>query len=96
MCKLAKFVSMQNPIDHGTPGLLHPLLIAKHYWNVVSLDFIEGLPVSGSANRILVVVDTFSKYAHFLPISHPYTVQRIAQLYIDNIYKLWHARSLGL
>lgn len=70
------------------PGLLHPLPVAKRYWDMVSLDFIKGLPTSGRANCILVVVDTFSKYAHFLPVTHPYTALQIAQLYIDQVYKL--------
>lgn len=52
------------------------------------MDFIEGLPPSGGANCILVVVDTFSKYAHFLPVTHPYTATQIAQLYMDNVYKI--------
>lgn len=70
------------------PGLLHPLPVAKRCWDLVSLDFVEGLPTSGRANCILVMIDTFSKYAHFLPVSHPYTAQQIAQLYIDQIYRL--------
>lgn len=70
------------------PGLLQPLPVAKRCWDIVSLDFIEGLPTSGRYKCILVVVDTFSKYAHFLPVAHPYIAQQIAQMYIDNVYKL--------
>jgi hypothetical protein len=50
--------------------------------------FVEGLPISGNANCILVVVDMFTKYAHFLPISHPYTALTVAQLFMSNVYKL--------
>jgi transposase InsO family protein len=35
-----------------------------------------------------VVVDKFTKYGHFIPLSHPYTALSIAQLYLDHIYKL--------
>ena len=35
-----------------------------------------------------MVGDTFSKFAHFIPIKHPYTAQTIAQLYIGQIYRL--------
>jgi hypothetical protein len=38
------------------------------------MDFIEGLPQSGSANCILVVADKFTELAHFLPLEHSYTV----------------------
>lgn len=47
------------------PGLLLPVPVCKHYWHIVSLGFISGLLVSGKHNCILVVVDKFSKYAHF-------------------------------
>lgn len=57
-------------------------------WEIVSLDFIEGLPRSDSFNAILVVVDKFSKYGHFLPIKHLFTALQIAQLYLNQIYKL--------
>lgn len=70
------------------PGLLQPLNIPDQSWSVVSLDFIEGLPKSGRCDTILVVVDKLSKYAHFIPLSHPYTALSIAKLYMDNVYKL--------
>ncbi|GJU68476.1 retrotransposon-related protein [Tanacetum coccineum] len=37
---------------------------------------------------ILVVVDSLSKYAHFIPLTHPYTAITVAQAFLDNIYKL--------
>lgn len=52
------------------------------------MDFIEGLPVSGSANAILVVVDKFSKFAHFIALKHPFTAQSVAQLFLDNVFRL--------
>jgi transposase InsO family protein len=70
------------------PGLLQPLLVPSQAWSTVSLDFIEGLPKSGGYDVIFVVVDKFTKYAHFVPMSHPYTALSVAQLYFNNIYKL--------
>jgi hypothetical protein len=52
------------------------------------MDFIEGLPMSDHANVILVVVDRLTKYAHFLPLKHPYTAATVAKVYLDNIVKL--------
>jgi hypothetical protein len=51
------------------------------------LDFIEGLPVSSSFNCVLVVVDKFSKYSHFIKLKHPFIALKVAQLFMDNIYK---------
>lgn len=52
------------------------------------MDFIEELPKSCGKNVIMVVVDRLTKYAHFMTVSHPYTVVIVAQLYLDNVYKL--------
>jgi len=37
---------------------------------------------------ILVVVDRLTKYGHFIAISHPYTANSVAQVYLDQVYKL--------
>lgn len=52
------------------------------------MDFIEGLPRSKSFNCILVIVDKFSKYGHFIPLAHPYTALEVAKLFMLHIYKL--------
>ena len=59
----------------------------------ISLDFIEGLPKSRGKDTILVVVDRLSKYAHFLPLSHPFSTVTVAQLYFDNIFNLHGIRK---
>ena len=54
------------------PGLLSPLSVPSKAWDTVSMDFISGLPTSFQYNCILVVIDKFSKYGHFVPLSHPF------------------------
>lgn len=70
------------------PGLLEPLPVPSSSWEIISMDFVEGLPVSGTANSILVVVDKFSKFAHFLPLRHPFTAHQVATVFMDSIYRL--------
>jgi hypothetical protein len=52
------------------------------------MDFIKGLPKSSNKNVILVVVDKLTKYANFIALSHPFYAQTVAQLFIDNVFKL--------
>jgi hypothetical protein len=70
------------------PGLLQPLPVPDQAWDVVSLDFVEGLPNSDRYSAILVGIDKFSKYGHFIPLHHPYTALTIAKSYMDHVYKL--------
>ena len=70
------------------PGLLDPLPTPDMAWQHISMDFIEGLPKSQGKDVILVVVDKFTKYAHFIPLSHPYSVHTVTQAVIDNVIKL--------
>jgi hypothetical protein len=69
-------------------GLLQPLPISSCVWSDIAMDFIEGLPVSSGFSVILVVVDRLSKYRHFLPLAHPYTVASATLVFLNNIFKL--------
>jgi transposase InsO family protein len=77
------------------PGLLQPLEVPDQAWQVVTLDFVEGLPCSGGYNCILVVVDKMTRYAHFLPLAHPFTSFQVAKVYLDNVFKL-HGMPVAL
>lgn len=53
------------------------------------MDFTEGLSLSRGTNVILVVVDTFNKYAHFLALKqYPYTTSEMAQRFLEEVYRL--------
>jgi hypothetical protein len=82
-------VCQQNKYQTLKPGgLLQPLPIPKQIWDDISMDFIGGLPRAQGIDTVLVVVDRLTKYAHFLPVSHPYTAKEIAQLFIKEIVRL--------
>ncbi|GMI90520.1 hypothetical protein HRI_002721300 [Hibiscus trionum] len=78
------------------PGLLQPLPIPTQAWDTISMDFIEGLPLSKNFSSILVVIDKYTKYGHFLPLKHPFTAPDIASIYLDNIYKLHGSPKIAI
>lgn len=53
------------------------------------MDFVEGLPNAKDKSVIFVIVDRLSKFAHFIPVSHPYTIVSIAQVFFEHIFKLY-------
>lgn len=70
------------------PGLLHRLPVPDFSWTHISMDFVEGLPMSDNKDLILVVVNRFTKYAHFVALKHLITVQSVAQAFTGNVFKL--------
>ena len=62
-------------------GLLQPLPVPSRVWADVSLNFIEALPEVHGKSVLLTVVDRFSKYAHFIPLAHPYTASLVARAF---------------
>ena len=77
-----------KPRNHSPFGLLRPLSIPQSRWSSISLDFVGGFPMVDGKDYILVVVDRFTKRAHFIPCAKTITARQTAQLFIDNVFKL--------
>ncbi|CAI7867914.1 unnamed protein product [Closterium sp. NIES-53] len=67
-------------------GLLQPLPVPEQPWQVVSLDFITGLPPTNAGHdAILVVIDKFSKMGYFIPTHTTARTEETAQLFLKHI-----------
>ena len=82
VCMMAK--------THGNnAGLYTPLPIPNMPWEEVSLDFVLGLPTTKrNKYSILMVVDRFSKMAHFVPCNKSNDASHVADLYFKEIVRL--------
>ncbi|KAK6136752.1 hypothetical protein DH2020_029506 [Rehmannia glutinosa] len=53
------------------------------------MDFVVGLPPSVKGNKaVWVVVDRLTKLAHFLPVKMTFSMERYAQIYIEDIVRM--------
>lgn len=57
-----------KPRRHLPFGLLNPIELEYSPWRLISMDFITDLPLSNGCSSIWVIVDTFTKMAHFIPL----------------------------
>lgn len=69
-------------------GLLQPLGVPMTVWSDIAMDFIEALRKVNGKTVVLMVVDRFSKAAHFIPLSHPYTAPMVAHAFFAEIVRL--------
>ena len=65
-----------------------PNSIPDKAWTHISADFITKLPLAQGYDSILVVVDWFTKMAHFVPTTEKTMAEGLARLFEDNMWQL--------
>jgi hypothetical protein len=87
-CGRALLVSGTNRSIYTQRGCLCCCPVPSAVWADIGLDFVEALPRVNGKTVILSVVDRFSKYCHFIPLAHPYTVGSVVQAFFADIVHL--------
>ena len=83
-------VCQQVKIEHRKPaGLLQPLPIPEWKWEMITMDFVSGLPRGNRRNdAIWVIVDRLTKSALFLPVKITDSVDKVAKIYVNEVVRL--------
>lgn len=77
-----------KPDNRPVQGLLQPLPIPNRPWVDISMDLITRLPRTRSGKTaILVVIDRYSKMAHFIPTTNQINAERLASLLWVHVVK---------
>jgi hypothetical protein len=76
--------------EHRHPaGLLQPLPIPEWKWEMVTMDFITGLPRTNKKHdSIMVVVNKLTKVAHFIPFKNAHTTYNVVDIYMREVARL--------
>jgi len=77
-----------KPIRQALVGELHPLQIPDSQWDTLSVDFVVELPLSSRHDAVITVVDSVSKWAHFILTHMMVTAKGAARLFLHQVWKL--------
>jgi hypothetical protein len=74
-------------VEHRNPTrLLQPFPIPEWKWEVVTMDFITGLPRTNKKHdSIMVVVDKITKSTHFIPLKTTHKEANVVDIYMREV-----------
>jgi hypothetical protein len=76
--------------EHRHPtGLLQPLPVPEWKWEVVTIDFITGLPrIAKMHDSIMVVVDKLTKVSHCIPLKTTHKAADVVDSFLKEVAQL--------
>ncbi|KAL9400778.1 hypothetical protein Peur_004627 [Populus x canadensis] len=83
-------ICQQVKVEHRKPaGLLQPLPILEWKWEMITMDFVSGLPRGKRGNdAIWVIMDQLTKSALFLPVKMTDPVDKLVKIYVNKVARL--------
>ncbi|KAA3466260.1 DNA/RNA polymerases superfamily protein [Gossypium australe] len=83
-------ICQQVKAEHQLPsGLLQLVTIPEWKWEIITMDFVSGLPLSlKKIDAIWVIIDRLTKSADFISIRMDFSLDRLAELYVSEIFRL--------
>jgi len=84
-------ICQQVKVEHQKPArLLQPLPIPEWKWEMITMDFMLGLPRGKRGNdAIWVIVDRLTKSALFLPVKMTDPIDKLAKMYVNEVVRLY-------
>ncbi|QRW23069.1 Retrotransposable element Tf2 protein [Rhizoctonia solani] len=81
-------ICQSNRCAHKPVIALKPLEVPPFPFHTISYNFITGFPRSDGHDAILVVIDLFSKFGHFIPTTKKVLAKGLANLFVTHVWKL--------
>ena len=80
-------VCQQVKAEHRKPSrTFQPFPIPEWKWEHITMDFVVKLPRTRAGfDASWVIMDRFTKSTHFLPICTKFSLDRLVELYINEI-----------
>ncbi|KAF8750509.1 hypothetical protein RHS01_09319 [Rhizoctonia solani] len=80
-------ICQANRRAHAPVIALKPLEVPPFPFHTISYNFITGFPKSNGHDAILVVIDSFSKFGHFIPTTKKVTSKGLAELFGNYVHR---------